>query len=459
MRADLPSAPGWTMSKAPRSEASKYEKRPGPGHYDAHLETRHTGSIRAPAYTMDTGGWKKGVPPAEKPKAQETPGPGGNFGGDGTIRHLSKQAEAKEVASKEEAAKSPRKPGAGKPQLTAGAYFGENLAGATNVDWSALSAKLPTGKDADSTKRRHEMWRHSDPNGNGYLSSAEVDLMVRDSVGEEMFSAKPVIQRAFHAARRSGKGGQSGHSGDYVEKGEFRMLLLCLRQYYELYAMFNRIDTSDDRRIDLAEFKQSLAQLRKWKAKDVPAEDDEAAIAAEFEKMDTDGGGKILFGEFCDWAVTKDLDLEDDDDNVTDEANAAKAVGYIAAKKKGGPKPPPSLNGPYGADFPPPRLCYTSEGLTVPLQTTAVALPEGSPTRLGASPVFAPRTPSGPKVLAGQKHRMLYKTDKFLTHAHIPAHGHVAGLPYAFGQLLLEKSNEYRESLASQKAEPSAIKD
>ena len=54
---------------------------------------------------------------------------------------------------------------------------------------------------------------------------------------------------------------------------------------------------------------------------------------------------------------------------------------------------------------------------------------------------------------------MLYKTDKFLTHAHIPAHGHVAGLPYAFGQLLLEKSNEYRESLASQKAEPSAIKD
>ena len=80
--------------------------------------------------------------------------------------------------------------------------------------------------------------------------------MVREVVGAEMFSAKPVIASAFHAARKSGGGKQTGQAGDYIERKEFRTLLIMLRQYYELYAMFNRLDTSDDRRIDLSEFKQ-----------------------------------------------------------------------------------------------------------------------------------------------------------------------------------------------------------
>ena len=93
---------------------------------------------------------------------------------------------------------------------TNAAGFADNLAGATDVDWAALSAKLPTGTDAASTARRKELWKRADPNGNGFMSSAEVDLMVREVVGEELFSAKPVIQRAFHAARRSGSGEQKG---------------------------------------------------------------------------------------------------------------------------------------------------------------------------------------------------------------------------------------------------------
>ena len=68
--------------------------------------------------------------------------------------------------------------------------------------------------------------------------------MVRDTVGEAMFSAKPVIQTAFHAARKSGGGNQTGRAADYIERKEFRTLLIMLRQYYELYAMFNRVDTS-----------------------------------------------------------------------------------------------------------------------------------------------------------------------------------------------------------------------
>ena len=33
-----------------------------------------------------------------------------------------------------------------------------------------------------------------------------------------------------------------------------------------------------------------------------------------FNSIDTNGGGMILFDEFCRWAIKKSLDLEDDDD-------------------------------------------------------------------------------------------------------------------------------------------------
>jgi hypothetical protein len=37
-----------------------------------------------------------------------------------------------------------------------------------------------------------------------------------------------------------------------------------------------------------------------------------------WNEVDRNGGGKILFNEFCDWAIRKNLDLEDDDDDDED---------------------------------------------------------------------------------------------------------------------------------------------
>ena len=39
-----------------------------------------------------------------------------------------------------------------------------------------------------------------------------------------------------------------------------------------------------------------------------------ADMAAEFDAIDKNGGGQILFDEFVDWATSKNLDIEDDDD-------------------------------------------------------------------------------------------------------------------------------------------------
>ena len=71
--------------------------------------------------------------------------------------------------------------------------------------------------------------------------------------------------------------------------------------------MFCRIDTSDDFKIDVNEFKKALPAMKKWGLKiDNPE--------AEFKKIDNNKGGVILFEEFCDYAIKKSLDLEDDDD-------------------------------------------------------------------------------------------------------------------------------------------------
>eukprot|EP00694_Reclinomonas_americana_P004232 EC791782.1.p1 GENE.EC791782.1~~EC791782.1.p1 ORF type:complete len:96 (+),score=21.64 EC791782.1:3-290(+) len=54
--------------------------------------------------------------------------------------------------------------------------------------------------------------------------------------------------RAFQAAKAAYRG-KSRRGDDYVQRVEFGLLLRYLREYFELYEMFARMDTSHDRRI------------------------------------------------------------------------------------------------------------------------------------------------------------------------------------------------------------------
>lgn len=46
--------------------------------------------------------------------------------------------------------------------------------------WAELAEKLPYQKNAEQYKKRTELFNLFDPNGNGYLSLAEVDKGIRD---------------------------------------------------------------------------------------------------------------------------------------------------------------------------------------------------------------------------------------------------------------------------------------
>ena len=116
--------------------------------------------------------------------------------------------------------------------------------------------------------------------------------------------------RAFQAAKQINDGkakGKADRGPDYIEAVEFRMFLVYLRKYFEMWQMFEQIDSGEDNRINIDEFKAALPKLEAWGVKIDGAD-------AGFSEIDTNGGGELLFNEFADWAIKKGLNLEDYED-------------------------------------------------------------------------------------------------------------------------------------------------
>lgn len=60
--------------------------------------------------------------------------------------------------------------------------------------------------------------------------------------------------------------------------------------------MFQRSDANFDRRVSREEFTNSVGEMEKW---GISIEDPDST----FDAIDTNGGGMILFDEFCEWAI------------------------------------------------------------------------------------------------------------------------------------------------------------
>ena len=181
------------------------------------------------------------------------------------------------------------------------------------IDWDNLAKKMPSDKNDEDRKKRGKLFDGVDVNGNGYLSLAEVDKGMRDVLGcSQLFDCKPAMMRAFQAAKASVKT-KSKLGADYVERCEFRLLLMYLKKYFELFQLFRTIDASSDRRISKEEFGQSIDLLEKW-GLDTKGRSAEAMFA----EIDTDKGGMLLFDEISRWALREKLAREGEDDDGGD---------------------------------------------------------------------------------------------------------------------------------------------
>ncbi|CAF0806760.1 unnamed protein product [Adineta ricciae] len=120
-------------------------------------------------------------------------------------------------------------------------------------------------------------------NGNGHLSLAEIDRAITHRY-PQLGTNKKAIMRAYKEADTSGNG--------FVELREFRKIIELLHHYDELSKLFEELDTNDDHRISFHEFKKGFSLLGE-------DDTDEQFLRKEFNSIDTNRGGYILFDEFC----------------------------------------------------------------------------------------------------------------------------------------------------------------
>lgn len=111
--------------------------------------------------------------------------------------------------------------------------------------------------------------------------------------------------RAYNAAKNKSQSRKS--RDDYVERSEYRWLLQYLRQYYEYWVAFDQIDLDSDRRITYKEFDFAMPILERWGI-------DVSNPQACWRDCDKNGGGVVLFDEFCDWAIKQNMSLPEEEE-------------------------------------------------------------------------------------------------------------------------------------------------
>jgi len=173
---------------------------------------------------------------------------------------------------------------------------------------AAINALEDTIRTDTKTKTlRTELWRSLDFNGNGIVSLAEIDKWVVERY--PLLNSKPALMRAYKKTTL-----KDGNGDDWVQRNEFIKLLRNIFYFNRVYMVFDDIDTDDDRRIDLSEFERGFDVLRLG---------EEHTAENVFKAIDRNGGGFILFNEFCSW-FAKNMNVED---LLADELEDMEVVG------------------------------------------------------------------------------------------------------------------------------------
>jgi len=132
-----------------------------------------------------------------------------------------------------------------------------------------------------------------DFNHNGTLSLAELDKAVM--LIWPTLNNKPAIMRAYKLTDEDKNG--------WVSLQEFPTFLKYVVIFNRLFLKFQKIDTSGDRRINWDELRKGKQFLELGDISDKELRD-------VFDEMDDNGGGEVLFDEFCMWIAKRIGDSE-----------------------------------------------------------------------------------------------------------------------------------------------------
>jgi hypothetical protein len=152
------------------------------------------------------------------------------------------------------------------------------------------------------------MWKKLDFNGNNMCSLAEIDKWVVENPELAILNHKPALMRAYQLTIKKSKKEQK-RDADFVHKPEFPGLIRNLFYFNKLFQLFEDMcNNPAERRIDLANFKAH--------AKSMGIANTDAEAEADFKDIDKNGGGEILFDEFCAWVIEKQVPGVDNFDDI-----------------------------------------------------------------------------------------------------------------------------------------------
>ena len=78
---------------------------------------------------------------------------------------------------------------------------------------------------------------------------------------------------------------------------------------------FDQIDIDSDKRISYKEFEFAVPILKRWGI-------EMSNPQALWNECDANGGGAVLFDEFCDWAIKQSLKLPENDEKISNSKSA-----------------------------------------------------------------------------------------------------------------------------------------
>ena len=176
-------------------------------------------------------------------------------------------------------------------------------------NWDELIKKLPTEKTKEGRKKRLDLWNQINEYGNGYVSFKRLSFQLDKYLQlPNVVKNKGPVKLAFIAACNKFERNGLKIEDNLIEWMEFRIFLVYLRQYFEYWVMFEKLDKSGDHQINFEEFKKAIPKMKEW---GYNLTDEEAE--KEFKEINKNNEGTISFEDFCSFAIQRCLDLEDDD--------------------------------------------------------------------------------------------------------------------------------------------------
>ena len=176
-------------------------------------------------------------------------------------------------------------------------------------DLEELKRKLPISKTPEDRLKRLELWNKVNETDNDYVSFKKLSLYLLAYLKlPNVDKNREPIKSAFFAAKNKYSRYGLKKEDNIIVWMEFRIFLVYLRQYYEYWVMFNQVDDSNENQISLKEFKKAVPLMGNWGVKIKDSEKEFRSISNNNET--------ISFEEFCSYAISKSLDLEEDDDDL-----------------------------------------------------------------------------------------------------------------------------------------------